>query len=181
MKTNETDKPDKPDKPDKQNKRMERIVISNIDNYDLDLHYRNRELILTKRTIGKIGTTQIIIDPKVMLSKNITGSKMRDCFVNGIQLDIRKYKKLLITLYSEIKKTSSNQFFAFMESQSIVSHYIGKMVERGYYYYRQLGISIQPQNAQTVMKGIIDVCESFGIRISLSIKMKDGNLVRYSK
>jgi CRISPR/Cas system CSM-associated protein Csm4 (group 5 of RAMP superfamily) len=87
---------------------------------------------------GNLVLTRIIpfINEATLFKKNLRGSIITECKINNGNNDIKKYKKLLIYLYSITNIDTILQHTILNISQQ-------EIYDKGFEYYSQLGLSIQ--------------------------------------
>ena len=101
---------------------------------------------------GNLVLTRIIqfVDEATLFQKNLRGSTILECKINNINNDIKKYKKLLINLYSTTYMETILQNTILNISQQ-------EIYDKGFEYYTHLGISIQGADARRTLKEIINI------------------------
>ena len=100
---------------------MERIIIPNIQEYSQEII--NESLILTKRILS--------IDEGLIFTKNLRGSTIIECKINGDKKEINKYIKLILYIYSISKKETILENTTINISQKII-------YDKGFNYYDYL-------------------------------------------
>lgn len=129
----------------------------------------------TQQTInGNLVLTRIIpfVDEVSLFQKNLRGSTILECKLNNIVYDIKKYKKLLINLYSttDIETILQNTILNISQQE---------IYDKGFEYYNKLGISIQGVDARRTLKEIINIVKIKHCRMDLTIKLKNDEVVRF--
>lgn len=139
-----------------------RIVISNIHEY--------RRLIID----GDLVLTRIdpFIGEDTLFQQNLRGSYLIMCKINNISVDIHKYKKLLIHLYSAIDRELILQHSILNISQEI-------RYDKGFHYYNEMALSLQCSDATKTLKEIINIVKVRNYNIELKIKLVNGEIVRF--
>ena len=139
-----------------------KITIQNIQEYTQQIV--NGNLILT-RIIP-------IIDEVTLFQKNLRGSTIEECKINNINNDIKKYKRILIDLYSTTNMETILQNTILNISQQEIN-------DKGFVYYTNLGISIQGADARRTLKEIINIIKIKNYSIELKIKLKNDEVIRF--
>ena len=139
------------------------ITIKNIHDYTQQI--LNNDLILTK----------IIpfVDEAGLFSRNLRGSCILECNINNIIYDVRKYKRLLILLYSTTNMETIIQ-------NTILNISEQEIYDRGFEYYDTLGISIQGANASRTLKEIINIIKIKNYSMKLKIKLRNDEVIDFS-
>jgi len=141
---------------------MENIItILNIDEFSQD--NINGNLVLT-RLIP-------FIDEASVFKKNLLKSSIIECKLNGINLNLYKYKKLLIYIYymMDINTIIEN---------SVINVSREEIHDRGYKFYRDLGLSVQGNDARHTLKEIINIVKIN--KFSLELKIDNGHeIIRF--
>lgn len=138
------------------------IVIDNIEEFTQQLV--NGGLVLTRIVP--------FLDEATLFQRTLRGSTIIGCKFNGVQIDVKKYMKLLVFIYSTIDK------------ETIVQHSILNVVQaeirvRGFIYYNQWEVSIQGADARKTLKEIINIVKVKSYQLELKIKLKTGELVGF--
>ena len=127
----------------------ETIIIQNIQKYTLQISDGN--LILT-RIIQ-------LVDEATLFQKNLRGSTILECKINGVNNDIKKYKKLLYNLYSTTDNTTDKKTILQNTTLNISQQ---ERYDKGYDYNAFLGVSIQRADARRTLKEIINIINKLG-------------------
>jgi hypothetical protein len=138
------------------------IIIPNIREFTLQII--NGNLVLTK--------IDPIIDEVTLLKKNLRGSIIIECKINDRNINVYKYKKLLIYLYSTIDIETILQNTILNISQQ-------EIYDKGFVYYRQLGLSLQGADAKRTLKEIINIIKIKDYNIDLKIKLKNDEIIHF--
>ena len=122
---------------------------------------------------GNLVLTRIIpfVDEATLFQK-ILGSTILECKINNINNDIKKYKKILIYLYSTTDMETILQNTILNISQQ-------EIYDRGFEYYTNLGISIQGADARRTLKEIINIIKIKNYSMELKIKLKNDEVIRF--
>jgi len=139
------------------------IVINNIEEFTQEVV--NGGLVLTRIVP--------FLDESTLFQRDFCGSKIIGCKFNGVQINLRKYKKLLVFIYSTVDK------------ETILQHTILNIVEaelrtKGFRYYNQWELSIQGVDARKTLKEIINIIKVKSYQLELKIKLKTGELIGFS-
>jgi len=138
------------------------ITIPNIQEFTQQII--NGNLVLTRITP--------FIDEPTLFKKNLRGSTIVECKINNINIDIHKYKKLLIYVYSttDIETIIQNTILKISRQE---------IYDKGFEYYKQLGISIQGADARRTIKEIINIIKIKNYTMELKIKLKNDEIIRF--
>ena len=139
------------------------ITIKNIHDYTQQI--LNNDLILTK----------IIpfVDEASLFQRNLRGSCILECNINNTNYDVRKYKRLLILLYSTTNMETIIQ-------NTILNISEQEIYDRGFEYYDALGISIQGADARRTLKEIINIIKIKNYSMKLKIKLRNDEVIEFS-
>jgi len=138
------------------------ITIPNIEDFTQQII--NGNLILTR--------INPFIDELTLFQHNLRGSHLTLCKINNLQIDIHKYKKLLIHLYSTT------------DTELILQHTILNILQeikydKGFNYYNQLALSIQGADATRTLKEIINIVRLKNYNMELKIKLTNDDILRF--
>jgi hypothetical protein len=115
------------------------------------------------------------INEYALFQKELTHSSILECKINGRNVHVKKYKKLLICLYytTEREDIMSNTTLNITQEKRNI---------KGFKYYDQLGISIQSADARRTLKEIINIIKLKGWTMELTIKLsKNDELVHFKQ
>lgn len=123
---------------------------------------------------GNLVITRIIpfVDEIILFTKNLLGSTIIECKINNSNKEIKKYKKLLIHLYSIIDIETILQNTILNISQQ-------EIYDKGFKYYNHLGLSIQGNDARRTLKEIINIIKIKKFSMDLKIKLKNDEIIRF--
>jgi hypothetical protein len=123
---------------------------------------------------GNLVLTRIIpfIDESTLFKKNLRGSIITECKINNVNNDIKKYKKLLIYLYSTTNIETILQHTILNISQQ-------EIYDKGFEYYSQLELSIQGADSRRTLKEIINIIKIKNYSIELKIKFKNDEIINF--
>ncbi len=141
---------------------MNTIIIPNIQEFTQQII--NGNLVLTRIFPA--------IDEVKLFQKDLRGSVIIYCRINDIDIDARKYKKLLIYLYSNTDIATILQNTALNISRQ-------ERYDKGFEYYKQLGISIQGADARRTLREIINIIKIKKYSMGLKIKLKDDEIIHF--
>ena len=138
------------------------ITIENIQQYSQQI--LNGNLILT-RLIP-------VVDVATLFQKNLRGSTILECKINNMIRDIKKYKKLLINLYSEtdIETIIENTTLNIKREERY---------DKGFQYYSNLRISIQGSDTRKTLHEIINIIQINNYSMELKIKLINDEVIRF--
>lgn len=150
---------------------MDIITIPNIEQYTQQII--NGNLILTKiQEIQNIDNIDIYISEHKLFKQNLSKSKIIKCKINNEILDINYYNKLLLYLYYHIDKNTIIQNTTLNISKD-------KIHDKGFKYYKDLGISIQGAESRKTLKEIINVIKLNNFNIELKIKLENNEIINF--
>jgi hypothetical protein len=123
---------------------------------------------------GNLVLTKIIsyISENDLFQKNLRNSKILECKINGNNINVNKYKKLLIHVYSDIDTNIIIQ-------NTILNITTEKIWEKGFEYHDTLNISIQGADAKRTLKEIIKMISVKNHTMELKIKLNDDEIINY--
>ena len=133
------------------------ITIPNIEEFIQQII--NGNLVLTR-------IVPFIDEATLLFQKNLLGSTILECKINNVNNDIKKYKKLLIYVYS-----ITNIEIILQNTQLNISR--EQLYEKGFEYYNQLGISIQGADAKRTLNEIIRFIKINQYSMELKIRLKN--------
>jgi len=137
------------------------ITIPNIQDYTQQIV--DGSLVLRRRIP--------IVDEGTLFKKNVLGSKIQECKINNIIYDVKgKYKKLLMHLYSDTDRNTILQNTTLNVSEQ-------PQHDKGFKYYNHLHLSIQNAEARRTLKEIINITKIKNVRLELTIKLENDELV----
>ena len=123
---------------------------------------------------GNLVLTRIIpfVDEGILFTKNLRGSTITECKINNDNNEIKKYKKLLIYLYSttDIETILQNTILNISQQE---------IYDKGFEYYNHLGVSIQGADARRTLKEIINIIKIKNFSMELKIKLKNDEVIRF--
>jgi hypothetical protein len=123
---------------------------------------------------GNLVLTRInpFIEECTLFQKDLRGSVIIDCKINNEFVDVKKYKKLLLILYSttDVETILQNTILNISKQE---------IYEKGFEYYNQLGLSIQGSDARRTLKEIIIFLKLKSYNMDLTIKLKSDETVRF--
>jgi hypothetical protein len=140
----------------------DQIIIPNIDQYMQQII--NGNLVLTK-IISYISENDLF-------QKNLRNSKILECKINGNNINVNKYKKLLIHVYSDMDTNIIIQ-------NTILNITTEKIWEKGFEYHDTLNISIQGADAKRTLREIIKMISVKNHTMELKIKLNDDEIINY--
>ena len=123
---------------------------------------------------GNLVLTRInpFIEEGDLFKKDLRGSLIIECKINNEFVDVKKYKKLLLTLYNDTDIDTILQNTILNISQQ-------EIYEKGFDYYNHLGLSIQGADTRRTLKEIINILKLKHYRMELTIKLKNDEIVRF--
>lgn len=136
------------------------IVIPNIQEFTQKII--NGDLVLT-RIIP-------IIDEPALFQKNLRGSTIINCKINNTNMDIHKYKTLLIYIYSITNKE-------IIIKNTLLNIIQEEKYDKGYYYYANLSFSVQGADTRRTLQEIINIIKKINCKMELKIKLKNGEII----
>lgn len=139
------------------------IVINNIEEFTQEVV--NGGLVLTRIVP--------FLDEAMLFQRDLRGSTIIGCKFNGAQINITKYMKLLVFIYSTIDKETILQ-------NSILNVIQEEISVKGFKFYNQWGLSIQRVESRKTLKEIINIVKVKSYRLELKIKLKTGEMVGFN-
>jgi len=140
------------------NEDIQSIIINNNENENEEIQIEN------KQDINFISEEETLL-----FNKNLKGSSIEECKINNENLNIKKYKPLLINLYSKTnKETIINNTLLNISEEEIN--------EKGFQYYDFLGLSLQGADTIHTLKEIIKFIKILKYKIELKIKLKNNEI-----
>jgi hypothetical protein len=123
---------------------------------------------------GNLVLTRIFpyIDEVTLFQQNLRKSNIIECKINNVNIDIKKYKKLLIYLYS----TTDTEIIL---QNTILNISQEEIYNKGFEYYNQLGLSIQGADARRTLNEIINIIKIKNYSIELKIKLTNDEIIRF--
>jgi len=123
---------------------------------------------------GNLVLTRIIpfINEATLFKKNLRGSIITECKINNDNNDIKKYKKLIVYLYSITNIDTILQHTILNISQQ-------EIYDKGFEYYSQLGLSIQGADSRRTLKEIINIIKINNYSMELKIKLKNDEIISF--
>lgn len=133
------------------------ITIPNIGNYN-------------QRVIdGSLVLTPIISDID-LCNEDFGNSSICECIIDGVLINIKKYKPLLLNIYE------------LMDRQSILKNTILNIIEekmhlKGFKYYDKIGLSIQGADSRRTINEIINMIKIQKKTMRLNICLKSEKII----
>lgn len=148
-----------------------------------DNYCKNMNNIITIRNIqeynqqiinGDLVLTLIIpfIDEQELFKRDLRGSFILKCQINFVNYEVKKYKKLLIILYSttDIETILQNTILNISREE---------INDKGFEYYSHLGVSIQGSETRRTLREILNFIKIKKYNIELKLKLKNDEIVRF--
>ncbi len=133
-----------------------------IDTNKYDISYESNGNILLKKKIEK---DIIISNLKDLKKYDFTKSIISDCIINDIKINTLKYKPILEKIYNLINNGVSIIKKTKLNIKTI------KKTNDGFYYLKNIGISVQSTSSNQSITEIINQCIENNINISMKIKL----------
>ena len=138
-------------------------ITINIDDYRIE---RNEETgIITYKKIKEVSVSKM----KDLDDIDLTFSKLIECKISGVEVDILSYRPLLIHVYRLIGD-GVKIIKALPLSNNCIK--IGLCGDNGYTYLEDLGFSFHGKSAHNTMKEILHHCEFNEISIECRILLQ---------
>ena len=139
------------------------IIIPNIQEFTQQII--NGNLVLTR-------ITPFIDESTLFQKKDLRKSTITECKINNIIINIHKYHPILIYLYSttNIETILQNTTLNILQQE---------IYDKGFCYYKQLGVSIQHADARRTLKEIINIIKIKNYNMELKIKLTNGENIRF--
>jgi len=130
------------------------ITVQNIEEYTQQII--NGNLVLTR--------INPYVNEEMLFQQNLRGSTILECKINNVHYEMKKYKKLLIYLYSitNIETILQNTILNISQQE---------IYDKGFDYYSQLGLSIQGADARRTLKEIINIIKIKNDNMEIKIKL----------
>ena len=138
------------------------IVVQNIEEYTQQIIHGN--LILTR--------INPYVNEEMLFQQNLRGSTIAECKINNVHYEMKKYKKLLLYLYSITNKETILQNTILNISQQ-------EIYDKGFDYYNHLGLSIQGADTRRTLKEIINISKTKNYSMELKIKLKNDEIILF--
>jgi len=140
---------------------MNVITIPNINNYTLQII--DNTLILTK----------IIpyISEEELFKQDLKNSNILECKINNVDINIKKYKTLLLHLYSDMNTVD-------ILANTILNIKQEQINDKGFNYYPSLNLSIQGSESIRTLREILNIIKFKKHNIELKLKLKN-NIIEF--
>ena len=122
---------------------------------------------------GSLVLTRInpIITEAELFQKNLRGSMITECKINNVVIDVKKYRKLLIHLYSTTDRNTILQ-------NTILNIVALEKYDKGFEYYAEIGLSIQGADSRRTLREIINIIRLKGWSLELKIILVSTDIIR---
>ena len=140
---------------------METIKINNIEY--IIYPQNNGELILKP--------IQIINNLDNLDTINFSSSQITSCKINNDNHEIYKYKSILNKIYEIIDDGTKIIRNTCLNIKTI------RCTDKGFYYLKNLGISVQGVDSNKCIYEIINQCIENNINLKINIKLNDNKLI----
>jgi hypothetical protein len=112
------------------------------------------------------------VDESALFQKNLRGSTITECKINNVKNGKKKYKQLLIDIYSitDIDTILQNAILNISQQE---------IYDKGFVYYKQLGLSIQGADARRILKEIINIIKIKKYSMELKIILNNDEIIRF--
>ena len=122
-------------------------------------------------------TNNIITSETELFKKNLCKSYILECKINGIDLHIKKYRKLLIFVYSVLKYDLQSIDVIIKNSLLVISQ--KELKAKGYQYYNSLGLSIRCADSKKTLREILNILKQKKENIELKLQLANGEIVYF--
>lgn len=122
-------------------------------------------------------TNNIITSETELFKKNLCKSYILECKINGIDLHIKKYRKLLIFVYSVLKYDLQSIDVIIKNSLLVISQ--KELKAKGYQYYNSLGLSIRCADSKKTLREILNILKQKKENIGLKLQLANGEIVYF--
>jgi len=139
-----------------------------LEKYDI-INDNNLMILKPKLKIIKISKLDEI-DKKNL---NLLNSKILSCLINNKRPTNNKYFSILKNIYSIIKKGK------IITKNTLLNYDTIEKNNKGFTYLKDIGISIQKQDANYTFTEIINQCIKSNIKLDIDIKLKSGDKIKY--
>ncbi len=140
---------------------METIKINNI---DYQIYPQNNGKLILK-------PLQIINNLDDLNMFNFCNSQITYCKINNDNHEIYKYKSILNKIYEIIDDGSKIIRNTCLNIKTI------RCTDKGFYYLKKIGISVQGVDANKCLYEIINQCIENNINLKINIKLNDNKLI----
>ena len=121
--------------------------------------------------------SNIITSETELFKKNLCKSYILECKINGINLNIKKYRKLLIFVYSVLKYELQSIDVIIKNSLLVISQ--KELKAKGYQYYDSLGLSIRCADSKKTLREILNILKQKKENIELKLQLANGEIVYF--
>lgn len=122
---------------------------------------------------GSLVLTRInpIITEAELFQKNLRGSIITECKINNVVVNVKKFRKLLIHLYS------TTDMHIILQN-TILNIVALEKYDKGFEYYADLGLSIQGADSRRTLREIINILRLKGWTMDLQITLAATDIIR---
>ena len=123
----------------------------------------------------------IITNEAELFKKNLCRSYILECKINGFNICIKKYRKLLIFVYSILKYglQSTEEILNTIIKNSLLSISQEELKSKGYQYYNNLGLSIRCADSKKTLREILNILKQKKENIELKLQLNNGEIVHF--
>tara|TARA_Y100000748_G_scaffold297882_1_gene292468 strand:- start:973 stop:1491 length:519 start_codon:yes stop_codon:yes gene_type:complete len=138
-------------------------VVKNIQRYTQQIVDGN--LILTIKVP--------LVDEVTLFQKNLGGSTILYCTINGVNNNMKKYTQVLRTgVYSIVDIET-------IKENTILNITPQERHDKGFKYYTHLGVSIQGADTRRILKEIINIIKIKNYNMELKIQLINDEVIRF--
>lgn len=124
--------------------------------------------------------SNIITSETELFKKNLCRSYILECKINGINLHIKKYRKLLIFVYTLLKyELQSIEVIDVIIKNSLLVISQKELKSKGYQYYDSLGLSIRCADSKKTLREILNILKQKKENIELKLQLANGEIVYF--
>jgi hypothetical protein len=143
-----------------------------------NIHEYTSQYVRTETGINFVLTRIVLYSSEAeMFAKDIYGSKIIECKIDNVAVNIRKYSKLFIHMYQRMTADQRQSYFQNHERRNNISH--EHRHSEGFHYYPTLGISVQNTNTPTTLAEIVRVVKMRRETFEIHIQLKTDEVVRF--
>lgn len=122
----------------------------------------------------------IITTEEDLFKNNLYRSQIVECKINGFNLYMRKFRKLLIFVYTILKHESKiDKLPDAIIQHSLLDISRDKLITRGYNYYNYLEISIRCSSIKTTLQEILNILKKKKDNIELKLQLQSGKIIHF--
>jgi hypothetical protein len=124
---------------------------------------------------------KIINSEYELYQNNLSRSRIIECKINGYKIYVKKYRRLLLFVYSIIQNNiiENKELPESILNNSILSISKEKLNTKGYQYYNNLGISIRCADSKKTLREILNILRQKKDNIELILQLQNGAMIQF--